>query len=69
LLFAEGDVDALRGHLQRLLDDPGLRVTLGQAGRARVLAHYTMQQIAAQTVDVYHALAGSTPTALRPGGI
>jgi glycosyltransferase involved in cell wall biosynthesis len=69
LLFAEGDVDALRGHLQRLLDDPGLRMTLGQAGRARVLAHYTMQQIAAQTVDVYHTLAGSPPTALWPGGV
>jgi glycosyltransferase involved in cell wall biosynthesis len=56
LLFAEGDAVALGYHLQRLLDDPELRAKLGQAGRARVLAHYTMQQIAAQTVDVYHAL-------------
>jgi glycosyltransferase involved in cell wall biosynthesis len=56
LLFAEGDAVALGFHLQRLLDDPELRAKLGQAGRARVLAHYTMQQIAAQTVDVYHAL-------------
>jgi glycosyltransferase involved in cell wall biosynthesis len=59
LLFAEGDVDALRGHLQRLLDDPGLRANLGQAGRERVLAHYTMQKIAAETVNVYHALKDS----------
>jgi glycosyltransferase involved in cell wall biosynthesis len=59
LLFAEGDVDALAGHLQRLLADPTVRATLGQVGRARVLAHYTMQQVAAQTVDVYHALVGS----------
>ena len=56
LCFAEGDVDALRGQLQRLQDDPELRVQLGQSGRMRVLAHYTMQQIAAQTVEVYHAL-------------
>jgi glycosyltransferase involved in cell wall biosynthesis len=56
LLFAEGDVDALHSHIERLLDVPELRAKLGQAGRARVLAHYTMQQIAAQTVEVYHAL-------------
>jgi glycosyltransferase involved in cell wall biosynthesis len=56
LCFAEGDVDALRGQLQRLLDDPGLCAKLGEAGRARVLAHYTMQHIAAQTVNVYRAL-------------
>lgn len=59
LCFAEGDADALRGQLQRLLDDPGLYAHLGQTGRARVLAHYTMQQIATQTVDVYHALKTS----------
>jgi glycosyltransferase involved in cell wall biosynthesis len=56
LIFPEGDAVALAYHLQRLLDDPELRAKLGQAGRARVLAHYTMQQIAAQTVEVYHAL-------------
>ena len=70
LLFAEGDVDALAGHLQRLLDDHELRARLGQAGRARVLAHFTMQQIAAQTVEVYHTLtelnrAPSTGASLR----
>jgi glycosyltransferase involved in cell wall biosynthesis len=59
LCFAEGDIDGLAGHLQRLLDDPELCAKLGQAGRARVLAHYTMQQIAAQTVDVYHTLLHS----------
>lgn len=56
LLFAEGDVDALTGHLQRLLDDPELCAKLGQLGRARVLARYTMQQIAAQTVEVYRSI-------------
>ena len=56
LLFTEGEVDALRSHLQRLLDDPELRVKLGQSGRARVLAHYTMQQIATQTVEIYRTL-------------
>lgn len=59
LLFAEGDVDELRSHLQRLLDEPGLRAKLGEMGRARVLAHYTMQHIAAQTVELYHAIKGA----------
>jgi glycosyltransferase involved in cell wall biosynthesis len=68
LLFAEGDVDGLRGHLQRLLDDPKLRAKLGQAGRAHMLAHYTMQQIAAQTVDVYHALKASQQNDALPDG-
>jgi glycosyltransferase involved in cell wall biosynthesis len=64
LLFAEGDVDALAGHLQRLSADPALCAKLGQAGRARVLANYTMQHIAAQTVDVYHALKDAKRTSL-----
>jgi len=72
LLFAEGDVDALAGHLQRLLTDPGLRAKLGQAGRERLLANYTMQHIAAQTVDIYHALRDAKSLSLAnnalPGG-
>ncbi len=68
LLFAENDVNALQGHLQRLLNDPAHRVKLGQAGRARVLAHYTMQKIATQTVDVYHTLSDLHVNRALPGG-
>jgi glycosyltransferase involved in cell wall biosynthesis len=68
LLFAEGNGDVLRGHLQRLLDEPTLRMRLGEAGRARVLARYTMQQIAAQTTDVYHALVASQLNKALPNG-
>ncbi len=56
LIFAEGDVDALAAHLQQLQDAPTLRMQLGQAGRARVLARYTTEQIATQTVEVYQTL-------------
>jgi glycosyltransferase involved in cell wall biosynthesis len=56
LIFPEGDVDGLRAHLQRLIDAPATRVALGHAGRARVLAHYTMAGIAAQTVAVYRQM-------------
>jgi len=69
LLFAEGDVNALAGHLQRLLADPDLRAKLGQAGQARVLAHYTMQHIASQTVELYYALKDARSDSLTKGAL
>jgi glycosyltransferase involved in cell wall biosynthesis len=56
LLFPEGDVDALATHMARLLTDSALRAALAQKGRARVLAHFTHAQVAAQTVAFYRAL-------------
>ena len=53
LIFPEDDMVALGGHLQRLLDDPADRQRLAAVGRQRVLAHFTMQQVAAQTAAVY----------------
>lgn len=52
-IFAECDVQALRAHLQRLMNDVLERQRMGEAGRQRVLERYTMQQIAAETVAVY----------------
>lgn len=57
LVFPEGDRAALTAHVQRLRDAPGARMELAAAGRQRVLEQYTMAQIAAQTVAVYHRLA------------
>ena len=56
LIFAEGDVQALGACLLRLANDAGLRQRLGERGRRRVLAHYTMGKIAEQTLAVYAAL-------------
>jgi glycosyltransferase involved in cell wall biosynthesis len=56
LIFPEEDVETLRDHLQRLIDNPAERQRLGQAGRCRVLAHYTMSRIAAETVALYRSL-------------
>jgi glycosyltransferase involved in cell wall biosynthesis len=56
LVFPEGDADALRGALDKLMHEPELCVALGQKGRARVLAHYTQQQIAAETYAIYQSL-------------
>ncbi|MFQ5576172.1 MAG: glycosyltransferase [Anaerolineae bacterium] len=57
LLFEEGNVDALRQQLQRLLDDVSLRESLRQAGQQRVLNHYTHAAIAQHTVALYRQLA------------
>jgi glycosyltransferase involved in cell wall biosynthesis len=56
LIFPEGDVEALRDALSRLRQEPDLRLELGQKGRARVLAQYTQQQIAAETLTLYQRL-------------
>lgn len=56
LTFPEESVDALRAALLRLIERGTLRQRLGQAGRRRVLAQYTQDQIAAQSVDVYRAM-------------
>lgn len=61
LIFPEGDAQALAGHLLRLARDPALRVDLGQRGRARVLAHFTHQRIAASTHQVYQQVYAAAP--------
>ncbi|MPZ14454.1 MAG: glycosyltransferase [Chloroflexi bacterium] len=59
LIFPEGDVDALATALDRLASDVALRAELARRGRTRVLEHFTYEQIATATVDVYRE-------ALRP---
>ncbi|MBI1296449.1 glycosyltransferase [bacterium] len=56
LIFDEEDVSSLSRHLQDLMDDPTLRAHLSTAGRRRIEAHYTMRQIAAETVNVYREI-------------
>ena len=57
LIYPERDCAALAAQLQLLLDEPRRRAELGGAGRRRVLAYFTMAQIAAQTVAVYRRMA------------
>jgi len=56
LIFPEGDVEALRMALLRLQHDKELGRELAARGRARVLAHYTQKQIAAETVAIYRQM-------------
>lgn len=56
LLFPEGDADALRQQLIQLIEQPDTCANMAQRGRARVLAHYTMQHVADETVAVYRRM-------------
>jgi glycosyltransferase involved in cell wall biosynthesis len=56
LTFPEGDVDALRACLLSLMEHPRLRHQLTEAGRKRVMEHFTQEQVAGQTVGVYRRM-------------
>jgi len=56
LIFPENDVEVLRAALARLIHDLALRRDLGARGRARVLAQFTQQQVARQTLQVYREM-------------
>jgi glycosyltransferase involved in cell wall biosynthesis len=56
LTFREDDVDELRARLRELQQSREWRELFGGMGRARVLAHFTMQQVANRTLDVYRSL-------------
>lgn len=58
LTFAQDDHNALGTLLAQLMGDATLRDDLRARGRARVLARFTMQSIAQQTVDVYAQMLG-----------
>jgi glycosyltransferase involved in cell wall biosynthesis len=59
LIFPEDDVDVLASHLYRVMCDDAQRAELGRRARARVLAHYTQEQIAQQTYAVYQTLVAA----------
>lgn len=52
-VFPEGQAEELREALYQLMHSPELCAELGRRGRARVLAHYTQQRVAAETYAIY----------------
>jgi glycosyltransferase involved in cell wall biosynthesis len=56
LVCAEGNTEALREQLQRLMDTPALGVLLSLAGRERATDLYTHEHIARQTEEAYRAV-------------
>jgi glycosyltransferase involved in cell wall biosynthesis len=65
LVFTEGDAAALHANLQALLDNPASRRALAAAGRARALACYSTERIAAETVAFYRRLMESNACTSR----
>jgi glycosyltransferase involved in cell wall biosynthesis len=53
ILVESGDVEGLTRATTALLSDEGERERMGRAGRARVLAEYTVERMVERTVDVY----------------
>lgn len=52
------DPEALRAAMRQLVDDAQLRATLGQAGRERVLAHFTLDKMIDEHLALYQELIG-----------
>ncbi len=59
VVVPEGDAPALRDALRRLLALPAPRLALAEAGRRRVMEHFTQGAIAQRSVQVYRDI-GST---------
>ncbi len=59
LLVPPEDPGALAAALTALLQDPGRAARMGAAGRARAVAEFSWQTVAARTAALYAELAGS----------
>ncbi|MEW6267175.1 MAG: glycosyltransferase family 4 protein [Thermodesulfobacteriota bacterium] len=56
LLVPARDVPGLAAALRQLIENPDLRRTLGRRGREIVEAEFTIEQVAAQTLDLYREI-------------
>lgn len=56
LVFPEGNLNELRELIRAVYMDRALRHDLGETGRSRVLANYTQDRIASETVQVYREI-------------
>jgi glycosyltransferase involved in cell wall biosynthesis len=56
LLAPPGDVETLRRHLRRLLDDRDLRALMGEKGRRRALERFGKERLVAEMAELYREL-------------
>jgi glycosyltransferase involved in cell wall biosynthesis len=52
-LFSPGDVEGLVGALLELIEDPDLRLVMGEKGRSKALSHYSMDIKAQNLFNLY----------------
>ena len=64
LLVPPNDVNALQSAMQQLLDNPAERQRLGEAGRARYEAGFSVDVMAEKTISQYERLLGAHQGAL-----
>lgn len=57
ILVAPGDPEALAHAILRLLNNPVLRLKMGQSGRKRVLEEFTVERVVKKTVGLYNRVA------------
>jgi glycosyltransferase involved in cell wall biosynthesis len=61
LLSEPGDIEALAANLRRLIQDPGLRTRLAEAGLEECRRLYSWQAVGRQIVQVYEQVAQLAP--------
>jgi len=71
LVVPPGDVSELRQALVRLIENRDLRLRLGAAARARVLAHFTAERMCSATRSLYQDVisGGSSATRAEPAAV
>ena len=67
VLIGRGDVAGLADAAQRLFADDDLRRRVGQGGRERILAEYTLEQMVQRTLAVYEVVLGRRARRESPG--
>jgi glycosyltransferase involved in cell wall biosynthesis len=55
LLYPAGDREALKAHIQRLIDDPSKRASLGIAARERIEKEFSWEVVGKQYQQLFHA--------------
>jgi len=61
LLVEYGDIPALADAMERLLSEPNLAASLGEAGHAKTVSHYTWDAVCQRTLAVYRAALDNSP--------
>jgi glycosyltransferase involved in cell wall biosynthesis len=67
-LISQGDVEALRRRLERLLTDSDLRARMGQSGRQRYERHFTLAHTVEKTLEIYRDIVTGDSTRPTTGG-